>query len=94
MVKTWEMALGLGAACAACCALPLLGVAGGMAALGSGLWAHTEGFVLVAGVLVATALAVLGAWWWRARQAARQSSCDCGTSCRAGAVGPAKCGPE
>jgi mercuric ion transport protein len=72
--------LGLGAACAACCAIPLLGVAGGLAAIASALWARADEFVPEAIALGAVAAALAGLWSWRKHRAARSSACGCAPS--------------
>ena len=80
-MKSWKVLVGLGAACAACCAIPLLGLGSGLAAFGTALAACADELwpapaVLLAGTLLASA----GAWWWRRRQA-RRAACTCATSC-------------
>jgi hypothetical protein len=79
LVKSWTAVLGLGAACAACCAIPLLGAAGGLASFGSALAACADELLPAAGVLLALALS--GAWWWRRRQAQRRAACACPATC-------------
>jgi hypothetical protein len=79
-MKPWKAVLGLGAACAACCALPLLGMASGLAAFGSVLAACADELVPLAAILLATALALVGARWWRHRRAAK-AACECSTAC-------------
>jgi hypothetical protein len=76
--------LGLGAACAACCAIPLLGVAGGLAAFASTLWACADEFIPAAFVLGTIAAALAGVWWWRKGRAPQARSCGCTTSCSTG----------
>ncbi len=80
-MKPWKVALGLGAACAACCAIPLLGMAGGLAAFESALWACADELLPTAAVLAAIAVGLLGAWWWKRREAARRAKCECVTTC-------------
>ncbi|MFG6432848.1 hypothetical protein [Roseateles sp. LYH14W] len=80
-MKPWKLALGLGAACAACCAIPLLGIAGGLAAFGSALWACADEFLPAAAVLAVIAVGLLGVWWWRRREAARRAKCACAEAC-------------
>jgi hypothetical protein len=82
-MKSWKVMLGLGVACAACCAIPLLGAAGGLAVLASALWACADEFLPAATVLGVFAAALAGVWWWR-RRAVRSSSCGCSTSCSTG----------
>jgi mercuric ion transport protein len=80
-MRPWKLMLGLGAACAACCAIPLLGVAGGLAAFASALWACADEFIPAAVVLGLIAAALAGLWWWRRHRAARSASCGCATPC-------------
>ena len=82
-MKPWKVMLGLGVACAACCAIPLLGVAGGLAVFASALWACADEFLPAAIVLGVIAAALAGLWSWR-RRAVRSSSCACTTSCSTG----------
>lgn len=83
-MSRWKVMLGLSAACAACCAIHLLGLAGGLAAFGSALWACADELLPVAVVLGAIAAALFGLWWWQRRRTARSSSCGCATSCSTG----------
>jgi hypothetical protein len=76
-MNAWKALLGLGAACAACCAIPLLGLAGGLASTGSLLLAFTGEFLMLGAVLLTMALALTSAWWWRRRQASRRAACAC-----------------
>lgn len=78
-MKSWKAMLGLGAACAACCAIPLTGLGGGLAAFGAALLA-CAGELLPAAVVLLV-LAMVGIWWWRRRQAARRAQCGCSTAC-------------
>jgi hypothetical protein len=80
-MKSWKAVLGLGAACAACCAIPLLGAAGGLAAIGAALAACADELLPAAGVLLAGALALGAAWWWRRRQAQHRAACACPATC-------------
>ncbi len=80
-MKSWKAALGLGAACAACCAIPLLGIAGGLTAFGSALLACADEMLPLAAVLLAVAVAAAGAWWWRRRRASRSAGCGCASPC-------------
>jgi hypothetical protein len=92
-MRSWKVILGLGAACAACCAIPLLGLVGGMAAFSgfaSAVWSCADEFLPAALVLGAVAAAGAGIWWVRRKLAARSSGCGCETSC-ATEVGHAKC---
>lgn len=80
-MRPWKLMLGLGAACAACCAIPLLGVAGGLAAFASALWACADEFIPAAVVLGLIAAALAGIWWWRRHRSPRAGSCGCATPC-------------
>jgi TRAP-type C4-dicarboxylate transport system permease large subunit len=80
-MKPWKAALGLASACAACCALPLWGLASGLTAFGSVLAACAG--ELLPGALV-VAVAMVTAWWWQRRRAApRAQACVCATACSA-----------
>lgn len=74
----WKTALGVGAACAACCAVPLLGGAAALgigsaslAAAGSALLACTDELAPLAIMLLAVATAVAGLVLWRKRRKPR-----------------------
>ncbi|MGQ3053046.1 MAG: hypothetical protein ACT6S0_14795 [Roseateles sp.] len=82
-MKTWKLTLGLGAACAACCAIPLIAAAGGLAALGGVLVACADELLPFAGALVLLAGAAFGVYWWKRRRALRTSTCGCAASCTA-----------
>jgi LPXTG-motif cell wall-anchored protein len=83
-MKPWKLVLGAGAACAACCAAPIIG---GMAALGVGsglfaggagaLSAYTESWLPLAagGVALAAVAAVVA--WRRKREVETASACGC-----------------
>lgn len=86
-MSPWKAALGVGAACAACCALPVLGLAGGAAASGalsgalSAAWLDAPWWV---GVIVSSLVLTVGAgWFWQRRRAQRAAACDCADSCSA-----------
>lgn len=87
-MKTWKAIAALGAACAACCAIPLLGLSAGLAAFGSALAACADELMPAAAVLLAMALALAGVWLWRRRRAAQRAACGCNgaTACRPGPV--------
>ena len=89
-MKSWRVVLGLGVACAACCAVPLLGLAGGLAATGSALAACADELLPLGAALLAVALALAAVWEWRRRQARRYTACACANSCatRASACQP------
>lgn len=76
--------LGLGLACLACCAIPLLGAAGGLAALVSALWACADEFVPEAIVLSIAAAAFAGLWIWKRSRATCDTACGCSQSCSTG----------
>ncbi|MDR7335864.1 hypothetical protein [Roseateles asaccharophilus] len=78
-MKSWKLALGLGAACAACCTIPLLGGAA-IAASAAALWACADELLPLA--LLLPALSVL--WVWRRRRVARRQACACTTACATG----------
>lgn len=74
-MKPWKAAVGVGAACAACCAVPLLGGAAALTigsatlgAVGSALLASTHEFAPLAFVLLALAAVGGGVIFWRRRQ--------------------------
>jgi hypothetical protein len=83
-MKPWKAILGLGAACAACCALPL---AGGLAALlttstalavtGSALLACASELIRPASILAGLGLLGLALWAWRRNAVKRQAACSC-----------------
>lgn len=86
-MKNWKIGLGLGVACAACCAIPLLGAAGGLAALGTAIWACADelGLIVLAVGVVSAAAFVL----WRMHRRRCQPSeagCDCSSSCSTGST--------
>ena len=76
-MKSWKVLFGVGGACAACCALPLVGGVAALSAGSSALVACVDGLAPAAW---AAALAVFGGgvWWWR-RQSQR-SACGCGST--------------
>lgn len=76
-MQMWKVMLGLGVACAACCTLPLLSIAGALAASASALWACAGEFLPLAIALGAVAAAVAAVWVWQRRRAARRSACGC-----------------
>src|SRR5262245_40927067 len=75
-MKTTKVLLGIGAACAACCAIPLLGGSAAVAAVASGVFACADEFVVPAFVAGGIALAT-GALWWRNRRLQRAVACGC-----------------
>jgi type VI protein secretion system component VasK len=80
-MKSWKVLLGVGGACAACCALPIAGWFAGLGALAAGGWALSLNSVLLAAaVVMALALGAAALLSWR-RQAARQAAGDNATAC-------------
>lgn len=86
-MKHWKAALGLGAACAACCAVPLLGgaallTAGSatLAAVGAALAACADELAIVGVALLAAGVAI-GVIAWRRRRSARSDACAPAASC-------------
>lgn len=80
-MKSWKALLGVGAACVACCAVPLFsGTAvlslSTLAAAGSGLLACTEDLLPKAALLLAAAAAGAGVLAWRHRSQ-RGQTCGC-----------------
>lgn len=74
-MKPWKAALGVGAACAACCAVSLLGGAAAftigsasLAAAGSALLACADEFAPLASVLIALAAVCAGVVLWRKKR--------------------------
>ena len=88
-MRPWKAVVGVGAACAVCCAVPLLGgvaafTAGStaLAAIGSAWLACADEFGPLAGVLLALAAAGGGLVWWRRRAARKaQAQAGCGVVC-------------
>lgn len=79
-MKTRSALLGIGAACAACCApllLPLIGGTGVLAA-----WASVSADTLVCGAVIA-GLGAFGAWRHFARRKQPATTCDCADTCSA-----------
>lgn len=75
-MRSWKAVLGAGAACAACCAVPLFGGAAALtagatavAAAGTALLACIDEFLPLALVLLALAAVGGGLNWWRRRAA-------------------------
>jgi|APMI01.1.fsa_nt_gi hypothetical protein len=83
-MKPLKVVLGLGAACAACCAIPLLGLSAGFAAFGSTLAACADELLPAALVLLVVALGLAGTWLVRRRQAAKRAPCACAASSQTG----------
>ena len=72
----WKLALGLGAACAACCAFPLLFGAGALGALG--LASGNGATMLIGGTLLAATVAAYLVQRLRQRTAACAIDGSCG----------------
>jgi len=85
-MKPWKTVLGFGAACAACCAIPLLGSSAALAAFGSALVACAAELLPAALAVLAVALGFAGAWLFRRRQAAGRASCGCTAANQTGGV--------
>ncbi len=87
-MKPWKLVLGATAACAACCAAPIISA---MAALGIGtglfaggaasLGAYTQSWLPLAAAGAALAAVAGVAVWRRRRPAERTSGCDCSHAC-------------
>jgi len=83
-MKPWKAVIGLGAACAACCAVPLAGgltalltTSTALAATGSALLGCASEFILPASVLGGLGLLGLALWAWRRRAIKNQAACGC-----------------
>ena len=93
-MKPWKAALGVGAACAACCTVPLLGgvaaLAAGsvtLAAAGSALVACAGEFVPLAFVLLAMAAVGGCVILWRRRSQRRVLAASTSCGCAPGTCG-------
>lgn len=90
-MRPWKAVLGVGAACAACCAVPLVGgtaaLAAGtatLAAAGSALLACADEFApLAAALLGLSALAGSLLWWRRRVRAPAPVQSGCAGACDA-----------
>jgi hypothetical protein len=90
-MKTWKAVAGVGAACAACCAVPLLGGVAAMtagttaiASVGATLWACADELAPVAAGFAALAAVGGGVLWWRRRSKSQiQPAQRCGGNCNA-----------
>lgn len=90
-MRPWKAVLGVGAACAACCAVPLLGGAAVLAAgtatlagLGSALLACADEFAPLAIALLGLAAMGAGVILWRRRaQRAADLASSCSSRCNA-----------
>jgi len=77
-MKSWKVLLGLGGACAVCCALPLVGGVAALSAGSAALLAYADELVPVAWAAAVLAAVAGGVWWWR-RSAANRLACGCGS---------------
>ena len=82
-MRPWKALLGLGAACAACCLIPLVATVGGVAVFGSALLARLEAIVPASILLIAggSAITIMGLWWLRKRRSSSDFACGCAGSC-------------
>lgn len=80
-MKNWKVLLGVGGACAVCCAVPLAGMFAALAGGASGALALYPGAVWpAAGVAAAATAAVFAAVAWQRRRKVSQQdggACDC-----------------
>lgn len=80
-MQAWKLLLGAGAACAACCAVPLVGVVAagtlGGTALGWAGSALAGEIAVAAAAILALGAAGLGRLWWRRRAARQATACGC-----------------
>jgi hypothetical protein len=78
VMKSWKVLIGLAGACAACCAIPLIGGTAAVAATAGGLLACAAECVPAA--LTLAGVALLGALsWWIVRRLQRNAACACPT---------------
>ena len=85
VMKSWKLLFGVGAACAACCAVPLVAwlatlLAGSTALFAGGLSALracADEFLPVAALAAAIGAGGTGLWLWRRRAARRDAGCAC-----------------
>lgn len=89
-MRSWKALLGVGAACAACCAVPLMGGAAALtagtatlAAAGSALLACADEFLPLGLALLAMASAGGLIWWRRRASRATHQATGCGGACHA-----------
>ena len=90
-MRPWKAVLGIGAACAACCAVPLIGGAAmltagtaALAATGSALLACADEFVVPGTALLGLSGLAGGVIWWRRRTPRPVTSASgCGGGCDA-----------
>lgn len=100
-MKPWKAALGLGAACAACCAVPLLGGAAALTAGSASLAAVGSALLACADELAPLAFALLGLaavggaaiLWAQRRRRAHFAASSCSTPRQATATKGCGCPP-
>ena len=88
-MKPWKAVVGVGAACAVCCAVPLVGGAAALAAgstalaaVGATLLAYADEWLPLASALLALAAAGGALIWWRRRAIRKlQAPAGCGGAC-------------
>lgn len=87
-MRPWKAAVGVGAECAACCAVPLLGgtaaLAAGstaLAAIGASMVACADELVLIGGVLLVLALGSVLMAWRRRRTSVSPKVSMCSGGC-------------
>lgn len=90
-MKSWKVLLGVGGACAACCALPIAATVTALfAGAGGGLAVYGGSVLPVVGVAAAAGLAGAGIWW--RRRAAKGAACGCAPSAPTAAPGGCNAG--
>lgn len=87
-MKSWKFLLGVGGACAVCCAFPVAGWFAALAALAAGGWAWSVDTMFVAGASAAVLAFTVAGLVWRRRRAAQPAACTLG------APGACGCRPE
>ncbi|RZJ09912.1 MAG: hypothetical protein EOP39_10095 [Rubrivivax sp.] len=70
----WKALLGVGLACAACCAAPLIGAG---ALIGSALLVRVDALLALLALAAAGGLLL-----WRRRRAASSTNCGCADTCK------------
>lgn len=101
-MRPWKAAVGVGAACAVCCAVPLVGGAAALsvgsatlAAFGSALLACADDLVPLAGALLMLGVVGGGLVWWRRRAARRAAErpAQCLLPAKTAPAKPCGCAP-
>lgn len=90
-MRPWKVVFGVGAACAVCCAVPLVSGgallavgSAGFATAGTALLAWADDLAPLAGALLGLAAASGTLMWWRRRRASRvERATGCGGGCHA-----------